>query len=795
MKHLFILITILFTFVACSSSDHVDVPDSNLADAIRKELHIPPAAPISIKKLHELKRLNAPKENIKDLTGLENTINLLYLTLSENQISDISPLTGLTQLISLDLRDNQISDITPLSHQTNLLELNLSQNRIVDIIPLSQLEELHLLNLDENRISDISELSSLRRLPYLNLKHNEIRDISALTHLGNLKGLQLEHNQINDISPLYWSSELVDLKLAHNRILDISPLEKLKKIEVLHLKENPIEDRSPILTLFANNPDLIVDIPTSDMISQDLTRLGLPPEAIQRIGKGVIKVMRFSPDGSKLAVGSSIGASVYDVDTGRESQMQVRRAKEITAVAFSTDGKTLATSGYNTPIEMWDVETGKRISIFKRSSDASGVMQTSRVSNHPGSWLAFSEDDTTLIGLRTDRFAGLLTLWDVHSENLIYKGFLALWDDYSEVLIYNHYSYESGGVAALSDKQDTITIGRSDGKISIWDLKIKDRTPSLNRAKLLNGHHRFYLRESISNMFKNKKVKKKKDQSIRGIAISPDSKTLITAGTDNSVRILDLTKGTDHVIYEDIKYWISSMDFSSDGNTVAIEMGTTIRLWDITTNTERATLEGHTSGIDAVVFSPDGKTVASGSNDGTIRFWNVKTGKALSTIEAGYSYSYTYTYSGERIEFSTDDTTIVSFSSSDNYKGWDVKTGIEKSYESIRNVETKPAAFIPNGVDKIHPSLEHIIGTAEVQLFSPDTSLYLTAGHRNSQIGIWDFFNTGEELLTLSFGHTATVTTLAFSHDGKTLASAGKDGTILLWDLEKIAAKAKPRDR
>ena len=781
MKHLFILITILFTFVACSSSDHVDVPDSNLADAIREELHIPADAPISIKKLHELKRLNAPKENIKDLTGLENAINLLYLTLSENQISDISPLTGLTQLISLDLKNNQISDIIPLSQQTNLIELNLSQNRIVDIMPLSQLEELHLLSLDENRISDISELSSLSQLPYLNLKHNEIRDISAITHLGNLKGLQLEHNQINDISPLYWSSELVDLRLAHNRILDISPLEKLKKIEVLHLKENPIEDRSPILTLFANNPDLIVDIPTSDLISQDLSRLGLPPEAIRRIGKGVIKVMRFSPDGSKLAVGSSIGASVYDVDTGSESQMQVRRAKEITAVAFSTDGKTLATSGYNTPIEMWDVETGKRISIFKRSSDASGMIQTSRVSNHPGSGLAFSEDNTTLIGLRTDRFSGVftvLTLWDVPSESLIY-----------------HYSIISAGVAALSDKQNTIAIGRSDGKISIWDLKIKDRTPSLNRAKLLNGHHRFYLGESISNMFKKKIFRKNMDQSIRAIALSPDSKTLITAGTDNSIRIFDLTKGTDHVIYEDIKYWISLMDFSRDGNTVAIAMGSTIRLWDISKNTERVTLEGHTRGIGAVVFSPDGQTVASGSNDGTIRFWNVKTGKALSTIDAGYSYSYTYTYSGERVEFSTDDTIIVSFSASDNYKGWDVNTGIEKSYESIRNVETKPAAFVHNGVDIIHPSLKHIIGTAEVQLFSPDTRLYLTAGRRNSQIGIWDFFNTGEELLTLPFGHTATITTLAFSHDGKTFASAGKDGTILLWDWDKIAAKAKPLDR
>ncbi len=796
MKHLCILITILFTFVACSFSDHVNFPDANLADAVREELHIPPDAPISIKKLQELKRLDAPKVGIKDLTGLENAINLLYLKLSENQISDISPLTELTQLTSLDLRNNQISDITPLTQLTNLIILYLSQNKIADIRPLSQLAGLLILFLDENKISDISELSSLRRLPFLSLNHNQINDISSLTHLRKLKGLQLEHNQIDDISPLNGSSELLDLRLAHNSIVDISPLEKLKRLEVLHLKENPIEDRNPLITLFANYPDLIVDIPTSELISQDLIRLGLPPEAIRRIGRGVIKVMRFSPDGSKLAVGSSIGASIYDVNTGSEIPMQVRRAKEITAVAFSNDGKRLATSGYNTPIEMWDVETGKRISVFKRSSHAFGVISISSVSIHPDAWLAFSEDNTTLIGLRTDKYFGafaFFTLWDVAAANLIEQRQCI---EGTVTVSPNTVSPNtvSPGILSLSDNQNIIAIGRSDGKIGIWDLKIKDRTSSLSKVKLLKGHHRLSLGESITNLFIEEKYHQRKDQPIRAMVLSPDGKTLITAGTNNSIRIWDLTKDTDHVIYEDIIYWISSMDFSRDGNTVAIGMGRTIRLWDITTNTERATLKGHTGGIESVVFSPDGKTLASGSNDGTIRFWDVNTGKELSINNAGYSYNYN-AYSAERVQFSMDNTILVSSSAGDNKKGWDVNTGIELSYESIQNIEAKPATFTPNVTDRIHRNMEHIISTAEAQLFSPDTRLYLTTGHRNSKIRIWDFFNTGEEVLTLPFGHTATIRTLAFSHDGKTLASAGEDGTILLWDWDKIAAKAKPLDR
>ena len=76
--------------------------------------------------------------------------------------------------------------------------------------------------------------------------------------------------------------------------------------------------------------------------------------------------------------------------------------------------------------------------------------------------------------------------------------------------------------------------------------------------------------------------------------------------------------------------------------------------------------------------------------------------------------------------------------------------------------------------------------TAKAQLFSPDTRLYLTAGRRNSKIRIWDFFNTGDELLSLPFGHTATIKTLAFSHDGKILASGSQDGTVLLWDWGEV---------
>lgn len=293
------------------------------------------------------------------------------------------------------------------------------------------------------------------------------------------------------------------------------------------------------------------------------------------------------------------------------------------------------------------------------------------------------------------------------------------------------------------------------------------------------------LRESIHNLFKKKMFHKRTDQSFRSIAISPDSKTLVSAGTDNSIRILDLTKGSDHVIYEDLKYWISTMAFSNDGNTVAIGMGKTVRLWDMPANRERASLEGHTSGVQSVVFSPDGETLASGSNDGTIRFWNANTGRELGVIDGGYTYNV------ERVQFSNDNTILVSSSVGSNNKGWDVNTRAELQYESIQHVKTSRAKFSHDVLERIPPKMEGAIGTSRVRMFSPNGRMYLTVGYRSNQITIWDIFNTGDVALTLVYGHTGTIKTLAFSHNGKTLASAGEDGTILLWDWDKIAANAK----
>ncbi len=195
----------------------VNIPDSNLRNAIVQVLRKAPSAAITVADMATLEALYAVNENIYNLTGLEHATNLTELGLGDNSISNISPLAGLTRLTLLDLRDNLISDISPLARLTNLTALGLGINNISNISPLTGLTQLAVLNLWDNNISNISSLAGLTKLTALRLDSNFISDISPLARLTQLTELYLQNNSIFDLWPLVAntglrSGDAVDVK-------------------------------------------------------------------------------------------------------------------------------------------------------------------------------------------------------------------------------------------------------------------------------------------------------------------------------------------------------------------------------------------------------------------------------------------------------------------------------------------------------------------------------------------------------------------------------------------------------
>ena len=219
--------------VQVSYGDTIEILDPNLRRAIEKALKLPENTTIRQSDMDRLTGLEAPKQSITNLTGLEFAINLSGLDLQENSISDISPLENSRLLRKLDLRNNNISDISPLQNFPSLQTLSLGGNSISDISPLQNLLNLEHLDLSHNSISDISPLQNLVELEWLlDLSHNNISDISPIPQ-ARVDALDLSHNNISDISPI--------LKLPVTRE-DAS-----YDMELLDLSDNPIRDLTHLI--------------------------------------------------------------------------------------------------------------------------------------------------------------------------------------------------------------------------------------------------------------------------------------------------------------------------------------------------------------------------------------------------------------------------------------------------------------------------------------------------------------------------------------------------------------------
>jgi WD40 repeat protein len=251
------------------------------------------------------------------------------------------------------------------------------------------------------------------------------------------------------------------------------------------------------------------------------------------------------------------------------------------------------------------------------------------------------------------------------------------------------------------------------------------------------------------------------------LAFSPDRKTLASGSRDRTIRIWDLASGEQigQPLVGHASY-VNSIAFSSDGSRLASGSGDTdVILWDVATHQPIGEpFEGHSDWVKSVAFSPDGKTLASGSQDRSVIVWNVERRPLISQILEGHSDLVL------SVAFSPDGKTIASGSRSrDNAVIlWDVE----------RDEDWDVAV---GKVSKQVLTGEHRDGVYTVA-FSQDGKM-LASGSYDKTIILWDV-QTGRPIGKPLAGHSGTVTSLAFSPDRKILASGSDDALIILWDIE-----------
>ncbi|PTD03458.1 Vegetative incompatibility protein HET-E-1 [Fusarium culmorum] len=237
---------------------------------------------------------------------------------------------------------------------------------------------------------------------------------------------------------------------------------------------------------------------------------------------------------------------------------------------------------------------------------------------------------------------------------------------------------------------------------------------------------------------------------------------------------------------------VNSVVFSPDGIRIASGSNdNTIKIWDVATGKEEQTLEGHADAVNSVVFSPDGTRIASGSDDDTIKIWDIATGKEEQTLESHRARvnSVVFSPDGRRIASGSDDNTI---------KIWDVATGkeeqtLEGHMDWVRSVVFSPDSIrIASGSDdntikiwdvatgKEEQTLEGHADSVNSVVFSPD-GIRIASGSDDNTIKIWDIA-TGKEEQTLK-GHADKVRSVVFSPDSARIASASDDNAIKIWDI------------
>ncbi len=460
-----------------------------------------------------------------------------------------------------------------------------------------------------------------------------------------------------------------------------------------------------------------------------------------------IRALAYSPDGRLLAsAGKDLSIILWDTQTNQPvGEPLLGHTNWINALAFSPDSHTLLSVSIDGTVRRWDVSTGQMIGepLTPNSTELWSV--------------AFNPDGKTFATGDKD---GTVLLWDIATgkpigspltghTDLIYAltyspdgktlasgsgdGTIRLWNANNGQRIGDPLAEHSGSVLALAFSPDGTRLASTgvDETVILWDTSTGE----------------------VIDQFATGHIKR-----VKALAFSNDGTMLATASDDNTVRLWDTNTweqvGQDLTGYSD---HIWSMAFNPKNQSLAVASAdNAVMIWDLTSNQpfiQDVMLQR--SNILATVYSPNGKSFASAGgskgDDALIHIWDATTDKEVKTLpnDAGYITD---------LAFSPDGNKLVAASSNNSLEIWDVSAAIPLYIINLTgNNRYIPVAYSPDG---------HTIAS----------------GNADGEIELWDS-NTGRQIGSILKGHSSAIQSLAFNNDGKQLASGSADKTIIIWDV------------
>jgi RNA polymerase sigma factor (sigma-70 family) len=490
-----------------------------------------------------------------------------------------------------------------------------------------------------------------------------------------------------------------------------------------------------------------------------------------------LRAHALSPDGKTVAVvyddeeNKSRPVRLWDVTTGKERLALPGKQATTECVAFSPDGKTLATGhgrGRDGGVTLWNAATGKQL----RSLKGDGAFLTLAFSPDGKSLAAAGAGDTILlwdlaadeagaskVRRRTGESAGpvhgLTFLPDGKTLAVVSERNTVLFRDVATGASVRRFDGHDGYVTtvAYSPRGDTLATGSTDGTIRLWD-------PATGKARDRKGW--------------------RNDLASWALAFTPDGRALAVGQSHGVVRVREVATGKEVRSFDHkIDDWVEAIAFSPDGKTLASACGPEVRLWDVANGKSLVKVEGNEE-RRCLAFSPDGRTLALGAGseckESAVRVFDVPSGKEQQGFGKGIMVN--------ALAFSPDGRCLAAADELHVVRLWDFASREERlsfPHDQELNVE--------EGKPLRQESM--VMSVA----FSPD-GRWLLAGHQMNYKGesyalLWDVW-TGEKVGRF-VGHGGTVSSVAFAPDGKTCATGSQDTTALVWDVAARLRERKPR--